>query len=392
MLRKRLSKSFKEFFKHESASGFLMFACAILSLSIANSTLRESYISFWHYKIGQLSVEHWINDGLMAIFFLLVGLEIKREFYNGELSSMKTALLPIFAALGGVIFPAAIHFSLNAGTPTQSGIGIPMATDIAFAIAALSLLGNQVPNSLKVFLTALAVIDDLIAVILIAVFYTSDINLIFLIAALATSLILYTIGFFRNFAKIPVYLIGGFLMWLFMLKSGVHATVAGVLLAFVLPFSEKEDDTESISHQLEKALHKPVAFLILPIFALANTAVIIDSNAIQYLNGNNEIGIIGGLLVGKPLGILLLTLITAKLGFTRLSSDLDIRHVIGAGLLAGIGFTMSIFITNLAFAENPTEINSSKLAILIASSLAGIMGFTWLKFFSKHESSDQDLQ
>ncbi|MFN3330437.1 MAG: Na+/H+ antiporter NhaA, partial [Pyrinomonadaceae bacterium] len=261
ILRKRLSKSFKAFFESERSSGVLMIICTVVSMLLANSFLGEKYTSFWHSYIGGMSLEHWINDGLMAIFFLLVGLEIKREFYNGELSNLKTALLPIFAALGGVIVPASIHLSLNAGTPTQAGVGIPMATDIAFAIGVLSLLGNQVPASLKVFLTALAVIDDLIAVIVIAVFYTSDLNVTFLSASLGIWILLYASNIFFRVNSLAFYLIGGLLMWFFMLKSGVHATVAGVLLAFALPFSKVEDDEESISHQLEHFLHKPVAFV-----------------------------------------------------------------------------------------------------------------------------------
>jgi NhaA family Na+:H+ antiporter len=359
---------------------------------LANSFLGEKYTSFWHSYIGGMSLEHWINDGLMAIFFLLVGLEIKREFYNGELSNLKTALLPIFAALGGVIVPASIHLSLNAGTPTQAGVGIPMATDIAFAIGVLSLLGNQVPASLKVFLTALAVIDDLIAVIVIAVFYTSDLNVTFLSASLGIWILLYASNIFFRVNSLAFYLIGGLLMWFFMLKSGVHATVAGVLLAFALPFSKVEDDEESISHQLEHFLHKPVAFVILPIFAFANTAIVVDLTAIQGLMQNNELGIILGLFLGKPIGIFLLTFLALKMKLIRLPLDINLKHVFGAGMLGGIGFTMSIFITNLAFSDNPAEINGSKLAILIASFASGLLGLTWLKLFGAPELVDEDVE
>lgn len=394
ILQKKLSKSFREFFESEKSSGLLMIICTLFSLLLTNLYLGERYVSFWHAKIARMSVEHWINDGLMAVFFLLVGLEIKREFYNGELSHLKTALLPIFAALGGVIVPATIHFSLNAGTPTQAGIGIPMATDIAFAIGVLSLLGNQVPASLKVFLTALAVIDDLIAVVVIAVFYTSDLNPTFLSASLFIWLILYALSFSSKSARamMPVYVVGGLLMWFFMLKSGVHATIAGVLLAFAVPFSKKQDDEESLSHQMEHFLHKPVAFGILPIFALANTAIVIDFNAIEGLGGNNEIGIMAGLFFGKPVGIVLLTILAVKLRFAKLPLDLNLKHMLGAGFLGGIGFTMSIFITNLAFSDNPAEISGSKLAILVASLTAGIIGFVWLKLFGAPEAIDEDLE
>ncbi|MCS6875070.1 MAG: Na+/H+ antiporter NhaA [Pyrinomonadaceae bacterium] len=390
MIQKRLTASFKEFFESEKTAGLLMIFCTAVSILLANYFLGERYTNFWHSYIGGLSIEHWINDGLMAIFFLLIGLELERELYNGELSSLKTALLPIFAAGGGVLVPALIHFSLNAGTTTQAGIGIPMATDIAFAIGILSLLGSSVPASLKVFLTALAVIDDLCAIIVIAVFYTSELFLWYFAGSMLVWLALLFLNFHLRVMSLAPYLIGGVLMWFLMLKSGVHATIAGVLLAFAIPFSKKEDDETSPSHRLEHFLHKPVAFLILPIFAIANTAILIDAEAISGLSENNELGIIAGLFVGKPLGVVLLTLVAVKLGFSKLPLDLNLKHVIGAGMLAGIGFTMSIFITNLAFYDNPEEINGSKLAILIASLLSGVTGFVWLKLFGEPEPIDTD--
>ncbi|MCX7640264.1 MAG: Na+/H+ antiporter NhaA [Pyrinomonadaceae bacterium] len=390
MIQKRLTASFKEFFESEKTAGLLMIFCTAVSILLANYFLGERYTNFWHSYIGGLSIEHWINDGLMAIFFLLIGLELERELYNGELSSLKTALLPIFAAGGGVLVPALIHFSLNAGTTTQAGIGIPMATDIAFAIGILSLLGSSVPASLKVFLTALAVIDDLCAIIVIAVFYTSELFLWYFAGSMLVWLALLFLNFHLRVMSLAPYLIGGVLMWFLMLKSGVHATIAGVLLAFAIPFSKKEDDETSPSHRLEHFLHKPVAFLILPIFAIANTAILIDAEAISGLLENNELGIIAGLFVGKPLGVVLLTLVAVKLGFSKLPLDLNLKHVIGAGMLAGIGFTMSIFITNLAFYDNPEEINGSKLAILIASLLSGVTGFVWLKLFGEPEPIDTD--
>lgn len=388
-----------------------MIICTIISLTIANSAFGASYLGFWQAnpfeyfdflksffasvapesKVAKLSVELWINDLLMAVFFLLIGLELKRELYNGELSNFKNALLPIFAAFGGIIFPAGIHLLLNFGTPTQAGIGIPMATDIAFALGVLALLGNRVPASLKVFLTALAVIDDLCAIIVIAVFYTSKLAVFYLIVALAIWCVLYAINRLGRVMSLIPYLLGGAVMWYFMLESGVHATIAGVLLAFAIPFSTKEDDEESPSHQLEHFLHKPVAFIILPIFALANTGVIINSDAIQTLTEANEIGIIGGLFAGKPIGITSFAFVAVAFGIARLPLDLAWRHILGAGFLGGIGFTMSIFITNLAFAADPKHVNGSKMAILLASLAAGTVGFLWLKLLGQPQESDVDM-
>ena len=374
-----LSKTFTHFFNSEKASGIVLILCTILSLLVANSWLGLNYIAFWHGDFAGLSLEHWVNDALMALFFLFVGLELERELYNGELSNFKNALLPIFAALGGLALPALIHFSLNNGTPTQAGTGIPMATDIAFALGVLALLGKQVPSSLKVFLTALAVMDDLGAIIVIAIFYTSHFSLPYFLAALAVFGGLIVLNrVFRLMSLFP-YLLGGALMWFLMFKSGVHATIAGVLLAFAIPFSAKAEDEKSPSHRLEHFLHKPTAFIILPIFALANTGILIGSGWQEDLLSSNSTGIMLGLLLGKPLGIILLSAMGIMLGVCRLPADLNWRHILGAGILGGIGFTMSIFITNLAFADNTDVINAAKLAILIASCTAGILGFLWLR-------------
>lgn len=338
-----------------------------------------------------MSVEHWVNDALMAVFFLLIGLELERELYNGELSDFRNALLPIFAAIGGIYLPALIHFSMNAGTPTQAGVGIPMATDIAFALGVLALLGRRVPASLKVFLTALAVMDDLGAIIVIAVFYTAQLSVAYLIAALAVFGLLVALNRTLRVMSLIPYLAGGALMWFLMLRSGVHATIAGVLLAFAIPFSAKQDDEESPSHKLEHLLHKPVAFVILPVFALANTGIVISAGWVQSLWSANSTGIFGGLVVGKPLGITLLSFLAVAVGVCRLPLDLKWRHVFGAGLLGGIGFTVSIFITNLAFAGSAELINDSKMAILLASLTAGTIGFLWLKLFGKPAASDTDM-
>lgn len=376
----RLSKTFTQFFESEKASGIVLIICTLVSLAIANSVVGADYLALWHAKVGGMSVEHWINDGLMAIFFLLIGLELQRELYSGELSTLKNALLPVIAAMGGIMVPALIHFSLNAGTATQAGIGIPMATDIAFALGALALLGKRVPLALKVFLAALAVIDDLGAIIVIAVFYTAQISLVYLMAALAIFAILLVLNRRLRIMTLTPYLIGGALMWYCMLQSGIHATIAGVLLAFSIPFSAKTDDAKSPSHRLEHRLHKPVAFMILPLFALANTGIIISATWSQELASTNSLGIMAGLLVGKPIGIMLLCVLAVALGICKLPEGLNWKHIFGAGLLGGIGFTMSIFITNLAFAGHTEVITASKIAVLLASLTAGILGFLWLRF------------
>jgi NhaA family Na+:H+ antiporter len=390
-VQRKLSRSFTAFFDSEKASGILLIVCTVLSLILANSMFGANYLGFWQSYFGGLSVEHWINDALMAIFFLLIGLELEREIYNGELSNFRNALLPIFAAVGGLAFPALIHFFFNAGTPTQAGIGVPMATDIAFALGVLALLGNRVPASLKVFVVAFAVIDDLCAIIIIAVFYTALLSVWYLTGALLVwALLIVCNRFFKVMSLVP-YLLGGALMWFLMLKSGVHATIAGVLLALAIPFSAKEDDEESPSHKLEHFLHKPVAFMILPIFALANTGIVIGAGWSESLMNANNSGIIAGLVLGKPLGITLLSFIAVTIGICRLPLDLNWRHVFGAGLLGGIGFTMSIFITNLAFVGNAETINTSKMAILLASLTAGTIGLLWLKLLGKPEESDEDM-
>lgn len=387
-----LSRTFTDFFDSEKSGSILLIFCTVVSLAMANSALGSTYLDFLHVDVAGLTVAHWINDALMAVFFLLVGLELERELYSGELSNFRNALLPIFAASGGIGVPALIYFALNSGTPTQAGTGIPMATDIAFALGALALLGSRIPSSLKVFLTALAVMDDLGAIIVIAVFYTAQLSLVYLLSALAVFVVLVTLNrVFRVMLLFP-YLLGGALMWFLMFKSGVHATIAGVLLAFAIPFSAKAEDEASPSHRLERSLHRPVAFVILPIFALANTAIVINSGWQQDLLSTNSAGIIGGLILGKPLGITLLSFIAVAIGVCRLPADTNWRHIFGAGLLGGIGFTMSIFITNLAFVGNAEIINASKIAILLASLTAGVLGFMWLRLFGRTSAADVTIR
>ena len=379
MVQRSLSNTFNKFFDSEKSSGILLIICTAVSLLIANSPIGAEYSGFWQKHVGGLSIEHWINDALMAIFFLLIGLELERELYIGELSDFKNALLPIFAAVGGMAAPALIHFSLNTGTPTQAGIAIPMATDIAFALGVLAILGSRVPTSLKVFVVAFAVIDDLGAIVIIAAFYTAQLSIWYLGGALAVWMLLIVLNrFFRIMSLVP-YLLGGALMWFLMLQSGIHATIAGVMLAFAIPFSAKDDDEASPSHRLEHFLHKPVAFVILPIFALANTGIPIGADWLQSLANANSVGIIAGLVLGKPLGVTLLCFAAVASGICHLPADLKWRHIFGAGIIGGIGFTMSIFITNLAFVGNAEAINASKMAILLASLTAGLIGFLWLR-------------
>ncbi len=373
------AKLFNDFFNSEKTGGLILIVATFLSLAIANSSWQKGYINFWEYHLGGHSIIYLINDGLMTIFFLLIGLELEREVYNGELSDIKNASLPIFAAIGGMVIPALLFLLLNFGTESQSGAGIPMATDIAFAIGILSLLGDKVPASLKIFLTALAVIDDLGAIIVIAVFYTSSIAYTNLAIALGIFLVLFILNRLKIRNLIP-YLAGGVAMWYFMLNSGIHPTITGVLLAFVIPFGN--GDEKSSSFLLQHILHKPVAFFILPLFALANTCMIVDDNWQAGICDRSSIGIFTGLVIGKPLGICLFAFIGVALGFCNLPADLKWRHIIGAGFLGGIGFTMSIFITLLAFNDS-NSINHSKLAILIASLLAGTIGFIWLKITLK---------
>lgn len=385
-----LSATFGRFFDSEKSGGILLIVCTVISLMIANSPIGPDYVLLWQSRIGGLSLEHWINDALMAVFFLFIGLELERELYVGELSDFKNALLPIFAAIGGMVAPALIHLALNAGTPTQAGIGIPMATDIAFALGVLAMLGNRIPASLKVFVVAFAVIDDLGAIIIIAVFYTAQLAAWYLIGALSIALLLAMLNrCFRIMSLLP-YLLGGALMWFFTLKSGIHATIAGVALAFLIPFSRTDRREASPSHRLENILHKPVAFFILPVFALANTGVIMGGDWMQTLTGVNSIGIAAGLILGKPAGVTLLCLVAVGSGLCSLPADLKWPHIIGAGILGGIGFTMSIFIANLAFAGDASTVNASKMAILLASLTAGAAGFLWLRLCCKPEPANGD--
>ncbi len=355
-------------------SGILLAVSVILSLLLANSPLAEPLSNFLALNLGidplRYSVLLWINDGLMAIFFLLVGLEIKREMVAGELSSPKKALLPILAAIGGAILPALIYVGINWNQETASGWGIPMATDIAFALAVISLLGNRVPASLKIFLAALAIVDDLLAILVIAIFYSGDLHTSYLFYALGIWLALMVLNRL-GVKSLYAYLIPGLFIWYFIHHSGIHATIAGVLVAIAIPY---KTSSSSPLLALEHALVKPVNWIIIPIFAFANTNITIHSEMLEGLFSPLGLGILAGLLIGKSVGIFSIAWITKKIGICDLPEGANWAQVYGVGLLAGIGFTMSIFIAILSFADIQ-YVEQAKLAILIASVIAGALGY-----------------
>jgi len=367
-----------EFIHDSRAVGIMLIICTAVSLFISNSGWGNGYIAFWNSEIHLShslphSVIHWINDGLMAVFFFQVGMEIKREMVQGELSSFKKSVLPVAGAIGGMAIPALIFFFFNKGTIYAGGWGIPMATDIAFSLGVASLLGKRVPLSLKIFLTALAIIDDLGAIVAIALFYTESIHFNYLFGGLgiAAALMLW------NYFKLPFgfwNFILGMLIWFCFYNSGVHATIAGVLFAFTIPMNKLS--------QLEHAFHNYVNFLIIPVFALANTAIIIPSGFSAHISNNLSLGIMLGLLAGKPLGIVGITYLLVKLKVGALAKDIQWKHMIGMGLLAAIGFTMSIFIAMLAFKDSFTQ-DISKMAVMVASFIAIILAYAWFKIFTK---------
>lgn len=374
-------RTLRAFMESEKSGGLVLIVCTFISILIANSSMSDHYLSIWDFHAGGHSVADWINDGLMAVFFLLIGLELIQEVHEGELSNIKRAMLPVSGALGGMLIPAGIYMFFNFGTATHAGFGIPMATDIAFALGILSLLGNRVPTSLKVFLTALAVIDDLGAIIVIAVFYTTSLSWVNLLIALAIFIVLLVLNKKFHITNMIPYIMGGIIMWYFMLNSGIHATIAGVLLAITIPFTK--GDKKSLSNKWQHALHYPVAFIILPLFALANTAIVIEGSWDQSIGEPFALGILLGLIIGKPLGITLFSFISVKSGLCSLPKGAKWKELSGIGILGGIGFTMSIFITLLAFKGDMHYINESKLMILLASLASGIIGYTWLNYVLK---------
>ncbi|AZB22678.1 Na+/H+ antiporter NhaA [Kaistella haifensis] len=382
-----ITQYFKKFLHNSQSSGILLIFCVAVSLMVANSSLGNAFQNLLDTKIGteifhlNYPVSIWINDGLMAIFFLVVGLEIKREIVEGELSSFSNASLPIVAALGGMLVPALIFFLFNQGTDFAKGWAIPMATDIAFSLAIISMLGKKVPVSLKIFLAALAIVDDLGAIVVIAIFYTDQIHWDYL--GLSALMVVILIILNRlNVVKHIFYLIPGVFLWYFMHHSGIHATIAGVLLAFAIPTNVSTTEISPLE-KLEQKLHLPVNFIIMPIFALANTNIAFKNGMVDGLFSNFGYGIILGLFLGKVIGINLFSYIFIKLKISTLPDKSSWSQMIGVGLLAGIGFTMSIFIALLSFKGFPEIQDEAKFAVLVASLLSGLVGFAVLNFSFK---------
>ena len=385
----RVLRPFQEFFQLEASSGILLLTCTFIALLWANSPFAKFYFDLWsrHITLGigafaiSKDLLHWINDGLMVIFFFVVGLEIKREIRVGELASRQQAAPPIAAALGGMITPALIYLLINSGTSAARGWGIPMATDLAFAIGALSLLGNRVPTALKVFLTALAIVDDLGAVLVIALFYTEAIAWEMLALA-AVIFIVLMIANRLDVQKTLAYVILGVGLWLALLNSGIHATIAGILLALTVPFGASRegarDQAKTLLERLEHTLHPWVAFLILPVFALANAGVALGGEVFFALTQPIALGVFLGLVVGKQIGVTTFTWLCVKMGLGILPAGANWKHIYGVGWLAGIGFTMSLFIASLAFGAGP-QLSFSKLGTLSASLIDGMVGWFLLR-------------
>ncbi|SIQ94804.1 sodium/proton antiporter, NhaA family [Chryseobacterium sp. RU37D] len=389
-----LTLYFKKFFNSSQASGIILIFCVLISLIIANSSAAEGFQFFLDKKIGthifelEYPVSIWINDGLMAVFFLLVGLEIKRELVEGELSSFKNASLPIFAAVGGMLVPASIYAVLNLGTKYGNGWGIPMATDIAFSLAIVSMLGKKIPNSIKIFLAALAIVDDLGAILVIAIFYTEQIHWVYLLLSFGVTALLFLLNLLKV-TKIIFYIIPGLFLWYFLHHSGIHATIAGVLLAFSIPTNASTVEISPLE-KLEHKLHFPVNFLIMPIFALTNTNITFNNEMVAGLTSALSLGIILGLILGKLIGINLFSLIAIKLKISSLPQNTSWTHMLGVGFLAGIGFTMSIFIALLSFKEQIEIQDKAKFAILIASFLSAILGYLILSVSSKNQIVEEE--
>ena len=387
---KTLSKPFKWFFQLEAASGLVLLIAAIIALVISNSNLSELYFSTLeqYLFIGvnnfglKLSVHHWINDLLMAVFFFFVTLEIKREFIQGELSNLKKALLPIIGAVGGMVIPALVYVSINLGnSETLNGWAIPSATDIAFSLGILSLLGSRVPISLKIFLTALAIIDDLGAILIIAFFYSGDLSISYLSLILISYILLLILNKFGIKKFIPYLIIGSF-MWFFTYKSGVHATIAGVLLASTIPHRAKEKDF-SLLIKLEHAISPYVAFIIMPIFAFANAGVNLTGLSFSSLLAPVPLGILLGLFVGKQVGVMVISYLAVRLGAAQMPDKSNWLSLYGVSILTGIGFTMSLFVGNLAFVENTQYMDGVKIGVLSGSLLSTIFGYFILLYASK---------
>jgi len=384
----------KAFFEFEAAGGIVLALAAIAAMIIANSPLNVWYEGFIHapvaIQIGEFTIakdaHHWINDGLMAVFFFLVGLELKREVLIGELSNVKQIILPAGAALGGMIMPAIVYLLFNYNEPEfWKGWAIPAATDIAFALGILSLLGNRVPNSLKVFLVSIAIFDDIGAILIIALFYTSELSLESLAVAGLCLPFLYVLNR-RNVTNITPYLLIGLIMWIAVLKSGIHATLAGVVLALFIPMFDRTDPEHSPLEELEHDLHNTVAFGILPIFAFANSGISLEGAGFAELFHSVPLGIAAGLFIGKQLGVMFMCWLIFKLGISTMPKGMDYKQIYGAALLCGVGFTMSLFIGGLAFAGDTTMFDE-RLGIIMGSIVSGIAGYIMLKMSLKDNAS-----
>ncbi|HIF9231638.1 TPA: Na+/H+ antiporter NhaA [Photobacterium damselae] len=374
-----MTDAIRKFLKLESAGGIVLIIAAAVAMFIANSPLGSVYSGVLHSYVAGLSVEHWINDGLMAIFFLLIGLEVKRELIEGALNTKEKAIFPAIAALGGMIAPALVYVAFNFADPVAlKGWAIPAATDIAFALGVMALLGNRVPVSLKVFLLALAIIDDLGVIVIIALFYSSDLSTLALAVAFASTAALFIMNA-KNVTKLTPYLVVGAILWFSVLQSGVHATLAGVVLGFAIPLSGKDgdhSDNHSPLKHLEHVLHPYVAFLILPLFAFANAGISLEGVSFASLTSMLPLGIAAGLFIGKPLGIFTASYIAVKTGLAKLPDDIGMKEIFAVSVLCGIGFTMSIFISSLAFVGESGDFSTySRLGILLGSTFAALIGY-----------------
>ncbi|EJL6467107.1 Na+/H+ antiporter NhaA [Vibrio cholerae] len=374
-----MSDMIRDFFKMESAGGILLVIAAVIAMVIANSAMGEGYQAFLHTYVFGMSVSHWINDGLMAVFFLLIGLEVKRELLEGALKSRETAIFPAIAAVGGMLAPALIYVAFNFNDPAAiQGWAIPAATDIAFALGIMALLGKRVPVSLKVFLLALAIIDDLGVVVIIALFYSSDLSTIALTIGFIMTGVLFMLNA-KHVTKLSIYLVAGLILWIAVLKSGVHATLAGVVIGFAIPLKGNKGEHSPLKH-LEHALHPYVAFAILPVFAFANAGISLQGVSLAGLTSMLPLGVALGLFLGKPLGIFSFSWAAVKLGVAKLPEGINFKHIFAVSVLCGIGFTMSIFISSLAFGQaNEAYDTYARLGILMGSTTAALLGYSLLR-------------